>query len=114
MKKHVGRATAVVALAAAGFLGVQSAALAGAPPVVDGSDGGAFLCPAVGNDTAAENNGQGWGGPLPNDNYTFLPGHNQAGANADSNSNNTLGPGDSPGPGGANSDWSPLWPPSGE
>jgi hypothetical protein len=67
------------------------------------------LCPAVGNETAAEHNGQGWG-ELPNDNYTFLPGNNQAGANANPNALNELGPGDSPGPGGGNSDWSPIWP----
>ena len=68
-----------------------------------------FLCPAVGNATAAEANGKGWG-PLPNDNFTFIPGKNQAGAHANENALNTLGPGESPGPGGGNSDWSPIWP----
>jgi hypothetical protein len=68
-----------------------------------------FLCPAVGNETASEANGKGWG-ELPNDNYTFIPGSNQAGSHANANALNTLGPAESPGPGDGNRDWSPIWP----
>jgi hypothetical protein len=68
----------------------------------------AFLCPIVGNDTAATHNGQGWFGV--NAGWTFFPGNNQAGVHANPNSWNTLGPGASPGPGTGNSDWSPIWP----
>jgi hypothetical protein len=84
-----------------------------APDVVDGSGGTAFLCPSVGNETAA--NANGWfGGPLPQDpdSYTFLPGHNQSGAHANYHGWNAQGPGDSPGPGKGNTDWSPIWPPA--
>jgi hypothetical protein len=76
-------------------------------PVGPGS-GGPFLCPIVGNETAAAHNGQGWG--MAYAGYTFLPGNNQAGAHANWHSLNTLGPGESPGPGMGNSDWSPIWP----
>ena len=89
----------VIALSAVA-LGLGSVGVAAADP---------FLCPAVGNETAAEANGKGWG-ELPNDNYTFLPGKNKAGEHANSNALNTLGPGESPGPGNGNSDWSPIWP----
>ena len=109
MKKRVGQAVAVVALVTSGLVAMQGVAQAGAPPVLDGSDGGAFLCPDVGNETAAAHNGKGWGS-LPEGDFTFLPGHNQAGASANPNANNTLGPGESPGPGAGNSDWSPIWP----
>lgn len=98
-------AVAIVALLA--FSAVPAAAAA--PAVVDGSGGTAFLCPAVG---AGVLNHRPDAGELPNENYTFLPGHNQAGANASMNSNNTLGPGESPGPGNGNTDWSPIWPAS--
>lgn len=84
-------------------------AFAGAPPVVDGSGGSAFLCPDVG---AGVLNHRPDAGQLASGGSTFLPGHNQAGANADVNAQNTLGPGASPGPGDGNSDWSPLWPAS--
>jgi hypothetical protein len=70
-----------------------------------------FLCPAVGNATAAEANGKGWGSLAETDgSFTFIPGNNQAGANSNPNAHNTLGPNDSPGPGDGNSDWSPIWP----
>jgi hypothetical protein len=81
-------------------LGLASIGAASAAP---------FLCPAVGNETAADANGKGWNG-LPNENYTFIPGNNQAGEHANSNALNTLGPSESPGPGAGNSDWSPIWP----
>lgn len=84
-------------------------AAAAAPDVVGPDNGTAFLCPDVG---AGVLNHRPDAGQLASGGYTFLPGHNQAGANADANSNNTLGPGQSPGPGNGNSDWSPIWPPA--
>lgn len=109
MKRSMRRLLVVVALVVGVMAATQAVALAGPPEGPATGPNGEFLCPAVGNETAAEHNGQGWG-ELPNDNYTFLPGNNQAGANANPNALNELGPGDSPGPGGGNSDWSPIWP----
>lgn len=99
----------VLTMAAVLTTGV-SAAFAVAPPVVGGEDGTAFLCPAVG---AGVLNHRPGAGVLPNTDgkYTFLPGHNQAGAHANPHSFNTLSPGETPGPGDGNSDWSPIWPP---
>ncbi len=82
-------------------------AAAAAPPVV-GDDGGAFLCVDAGLGVL-NNHG---GNVLPSGGVTFLPGHNQAGAHADSNSYNADSAADSPGPGNGNTDWSPIWPPS--
>lgn len=89
------------------FLATQAVALA-----VTAGDG-VFLCPAAGNATAAAHNGQGWmelGGDPGK--FSFAPGNNQAGLHVprDNPPLNTQNPGDSPGPGGGNSDWSPLWP----
>ncbi len=71
---------------------------------------GNFLCPIVGNQTAADANGQGWSGVGAG--YTFFPhdGNNQAGAHANNHAINAEGPGTSPGPGGGNTEWSPIWP----
>lgn len=82
-------------------------AAAAAPDVVGPGSGGAFLCPDVG---AGVLNHRPDAGQLASGGYTFLPGHNQAGAKANMNAHNTLGPGESPGPGNGNSDWSPIWP----
>jgi hypothetical protein len=102
----------VAGVLAIGFVvSVFTATVASADPGV--GPNGEFLCPAVGNATAAEANGQGWGS-LPNENYTFLPGNNQAGNHANSNALNTEGPGQSPGPGNGNSNWSPIWPTGGD
>jgi len=109
MKRSVRRVIVTVALVAGALFGTQAVAFAGPPEGPATGPNGEFLCPAVGNETAAAHNGQGWGG-LPNGNYTFLPGNNQAGANANANALNTLDPASSPGPGGGNSDWSPIWP----
>ncbi len=103
----------VIAIAIALFA-MQASALAAAPDVVGPGDG-AFLCPAVGDGVAnadAHNgdNGVTGVGTLASGDRTFLPGHNQAGANANSGATNTEGPGTSPGPGDGNSDWSPIWP----
>lgn len=105
--RMIAIAVALIAVLAVG----ASTAFAAAPPVVDGSGGTAFLCPAVG---AGVLNHRPDAGSLPNTDgkYTFLPGHNQSGAHANPNSNNTLSPGETPGPGDGNSDWSPIWPPS--
>jgi opacity protein-like surface antigen len=104
----------VATLVVGGMVATQGAALAGPPDGPAFGLNGEFLCPAVGNATAAAHNGQGWLGPIGPDaeaeNFTFLPGNNQAGANANSKALNTLNPGDSPGPGDGNSDWSPIWP----
>ncbi len=77
---------------------IQAAALAEEP----------FLCPAVGNETAATANGNF--GALTDGKYTFLPGSNQAGANANINALNTQNPTPGNVPGDGHSDWSPIWP----
>lgn len=100
--KDLARRASILTVGVVGLVSTTELALAGAPDVVDGSDGGAFLCPAVGGPNA--------GGTLPGGQNTFLPRHNQAGAHANVNGHNTLGPGESPGPGDGNSDWSPIWP----
>jgi hypothetical protein len=94
-------------------IGLAVSALTAAVASADAGVGpnGEFLCPAVGNATAAAHNGQGWGS-ITNGNYSFRPGNNQAGNHANSNALNTEGPSDSPGPGN-NPDWSPLWPEGG-
>ena len=110
MKKSGLRILLASAIAGAAAIGLASTALAGPPPVVDGSGGTPFLCPAVGGPQ-----GNHFGSALPGGQGTFLPGHNQAGAHVNSNGTNTEGPGQSPGPGNVvdgkgNSDWSPIWP----
>jgi hypothetical protein len=100
----------LVAVTLAMILTTAGSALAAAPPVVGHGDGTTpFLCPAVG---AGVLHHMPDAGALPNTDgkYTFLPGHNQAGAHANPNSFNTLSPGQTPGPGNGNSDWSPIWP----
>lgn len=96
---------ALTALAALMVLGTGTA-LAAAPDVVGGGNG-PFLCPSVG---AGILNHTPDAGQLPSGGYTFLPGHNQAGAVVNENALNTLPAGESPGPGDGNSDWSPIWP----
>ena len=99
--------TVMIALILA-IVGTGSIAMAAKP---DGPVGGPGpnLCPAVGNETAADHNGQGWG-LLPFGDYTFLPGNNQAGAHANPNGYGAANPGDSTGPGNGNSGWGPIWP----
>ncbi len=101
----LGILVAVTALAVLMVFGTASA-LAAAPDVV-GPGNGPFLCPSVGQGVLNHNPDAG---QLPSGGYTFLPGNNQAGANANANSLNTLPAGESPGPGNGNSDWSPIWP----
>lgn len=112
---RINRARMIGVLAAVAMTAVLTTgagtAFAVAPPVVGGEDGTAFLCPAVG---AGVLNHRPDAGVLPNTDgkYTFLPGHNQSGAHANPHAFNTLSPGETPGPGDGNSDWSPIWPPS--
>ncbi|MGI9586148.1 MAG: hypothetical protein ACR2N7_11220 [Acidimicrobiia bacterium] len=105
-----------VAAIVAAFAAMQGGALAAPPDGPVGPNDGAFLCPAVGDgvmnaDGHNGDNGVSVIGPLPGSgSYSFLPGNNQAGAQSNVNAHNTDGPGTSPGPGGGNSDWSPIWP----
>src|SRR5665648_789264 len=57
-------------------------AAAAAPGVVNGDDGTAFLCVNAGLGVLNNHGGV----VLPSGGVTFLPGHNQAGAHANSNS----------------------------
>jgi hypothetical protein len=98
----------VLAAAVLMLLAISAVPASAAAPDVVGPGDTAFLCPDVG---AGVLNHRPDAGELGSGGYTFLPGHNQAGAHANPNSNNTLGPADSPGPGNGNSDWSPIWPP---
>ena len=100
------------------LLAAQGAAFAGPPEGPGVGANGEFLCPAVGNgvENADGHNGDNGvalindGNPIASGDYSFLPGNNQAGANADSKALNTKNPDASPGPGEGNSDWSPIWP----
>jgi hypothetical protein len=112
MNRRMQRTLAVVAMTVGAFAATQSIALA-APPDGPATDG-AFLCPAVGDgvknaDEHNGDNGVSTIGPIASG-WSFLPGNNQAGAHANDGAWNTDGPGTSPGPGGGNSDWSPIWP----
>ncbi|MDA0988754.1 MAG: hypothetical protein O2783_06450 [Chloroflexi bacterium] len=75
----------------------------------------AFLCPVVGDgvlNADAHNGDNGVSTITPPVGTSFLPGNNQAGANANPSAYNTDGPGNpDAGPGG-NPDFSPIWPPS--
>ena len=82
-------------------------------PAIASADEGAFLCPVVGDGVVNADSHNGDNGVsviAPPVGTSFLPGHNQAGPNANDNAENTEGPG-SPdaGPGG-NPDFSPIWP----
>lgn len=90
---------------------IASASLVTSAGAASASD--AFLCPVVGDGvlTADAHNGDnGVSAINPPVGTSFLPGNNQAGANANSNAHNTYNP-DNPdaGPGG-NPDFSPIWP----
>jgi hypothetical protein len=97
----------IAAFVMGAMVATQGAAFADKPdgPVIGP---GPFLCPVVGNETAAANNGQEWFGV--NAGLSFFPGNNQAGLHANYKAFNKLNPPFSPGPGGGNSDWSPIWP----
>ena len=69
-----------------------------------------FLCPVVGHGVA-DAPGRADAVINPPVGYSFLPGNNQAGENANPNAWNADGPGNpDAGPGGGNSDFSPIWP----
>jgi ABC-type sugar transport system substrate-binding protein len=109
------RLLAVVAAIVAAMAAMQASALAAPPEGPVGPDNGAFLCPAVGHgvENADANNGDHGVsviGPIASGDQSFLPGNNQAGANANPSGWNAEGPGSSPGPGDGNSEWSPIWP----
>lgn len=108
MKRRVRTVLVAATFVVGGMIATQGAALA--DPAF--GPNGEFLCPAVGNETAAEANGRfgGLPGVEVDGKYTFLPGNNQAGANANSKALNTENPGEGNVPGGGNSDWSPIWP----
>ncbi len=114
MKKRFRHVLVISAFVVGGMVATQGAALA--DPGV--GPNGEFLCPAVGDgvanaDTHNGENGVSVIGPIASGHYSFKPGNNQAGVNANGMAINPNGPGDSAGPGGGNSDWSPIWPEGG-
>lgn len=98
--KKVGAAIAIVALILALY-----AAPASAQP---------FLCPVVGDGVLvadAANGDNGVEAITPPVGTSLLPGKNKAGEKANPNAHNALPPSDpNAGPGGGNSDFSPIWP----
>jgi hypothetical protein len=103
LRKNIVRIALVLSLVLVGVFAMSGTALAD-----QSNPDGNFLCPIVGNETAAAHNGQGWFDVAAG--KSFFPGDNQAGAHANNNGVNTLGPGASPGPGDGNTEWSPIWP----
>ena len=99
------------------FLAIALVIVAGsrAGPTIASADddNGAFLCPIVGDGVLvgdANNGDNGVSAIQPPAGTSFIPGQNQAGANANHNAQNTSGPGNpDAGPGG-NPDFSPIWP----
>jgi hypothetical protein len=74
----------------------------------------AFLCPVVGDgvlNADAHNGDNGVAAIQPPVGTSFLPGNNQAGANANPKAYNAEGPGNPNAGPGANPDFSPIWPP---
>ena len=106
MKRTSARLLLVSALVAGSAFATAGIAFADDEPT-------AFLCPIVGDgviNADAHNGDNGVSVILPPAGTSFLPGNNQAGANANPNAYNTLNPSDpDAGPGG-NSDFSPIWP----
>ncbi|TDI87945.1 MAG: hypothetical protein E2O75_09850 [Chloroflexi bacterium] len=104
MKRIKFRAIALVIVAGA----VSSPAIASADHA-----GTPFLCPIVGDGVLVANENNGDNGQMiisPDAGTSFLPGKNQAGANANHSALNTDNPGNpDAGPGG-NPDFSPIWP----
>ena len=100
------RLLAAFALVVAGLI---TAGLATTTEVASAAE--PFLCPVVGDGVATSDDNNGDDGVSSfqiASGTSFLPGQNQAGANADSNPLNPLGPGASPGPG--DPDYTPIWP----
>jgi hypothetical protein len=104
LKRGIRRGLVTLGLslvAVAATAGIASAAQPDGPAT---GPSGQFLCPAVGQGVPHAT------GTLASGQQTFLPGNNQAGAHANANALNTDNPGTTAGPGGGNSDWSPIWP----
>jgi hypothetical protein len=117
MLNRYARRIFVAVLLVVGALAVMSGtAFADQPEGPATGPQGQFLCPIVGDGVSnadAHNGANGVSdiGPLPGSGgASLLPGNNQAGANAVTTALNPEGPDTSPGPGGGNSDWSPIWP----
>ena len=115
MFRFAQRACVVGALVSGGLLIASGVAAAAQPDGPATGPSGQFLCPAVGDGVTnadAHNgaNGVDNTGTIASGQQTFLPGNNQAGAHANSNALNTDNPDTTAGPGGGNSDWSPIWP----
>jgi len=109
MRKRVRYVLVIATFVVGAMVTTQGAAFASPSDGPAFGDNGEFLCPAVGNSTAADANGRF--GELPEEGtYTFLPGNNQAGAHANSKALNTENPAPGNVPGNGNSDWSPIWP----
>jgi hypothetical protein len=102
--KKIGlRILVVSALVSVGVIGAASVA----------SANGAFLCPVVGDgvlNADMHNGDHGVSAIQPPVGTSFLPGKNQAGANANPHAYNTQNPDTAPPPGNGNSDFSPIWP----
>ena len=106
MKKRISSLAVVTVLAIGGVMGTAAVASAD-----EGST--AFLCPVVGdgvNNADAHNGDNGVSAINPPVGTSFLPGNNQAGANANSNAHNTQNPGSTTAGPGHNPDFSPIWP----
>ena len=102
--KTVLRIIAVLTVVLISVIAISSTALAKAPDVVGPGDGSTpFLCPAV-NAAVPHAHALGDSGF-----YTFLPGHNQAGAHANPHAYNGVSASESQGPV-LDEYWSPIWP----
>jgi hypothetical protein len=113
--RNVKRGFVVLAMALVAVAATAGIASAAKPDGPATGPLGQFLCPAVGQGVvnADAHNGDHSDvntGTLASGDQTFLPGNNQAGAHADANALNTDNPDTTAGPGGGNSDWSPIWP----
>ena len=103
MKKRISSLAVVTVLAIGGVMGTAAVASAAEP----------FLCPVVGDgviNADAHNGDNGVSAINPPVGTSFLPGNNQAGANANANAYNSDGPGNPDAGPGHNSDFSPIWP----
>jgi hypothetical protein len=118
MKKRAKHVLVVATFVVGAMVATQGVAFASPSDGPAEGPNGEFLCPAVGDGVknADSHNGDNGvalindGNPIGSGDFSFLPGNNQAGTNANSKALNTENPPDSPGPGGGNSDWSPIWP----
>jgi hypothetical protein len=107
MKKSIRSLAVVTVLAIGGVMGtaVVASAAEEAPT--------AFLCPVVGDgvlNADYHNGDNGVSAIQPPVGTSFLPGNNQAGANANPSAYNSDGPGNPDAGPGHNPDFSPIWP----